>query len=311
MKPLSRSQVQGRVSALYADPRALSDALPPPELPAAVRGWLARLKLLYGVPIQYLVPDEGMLPPESIRFFYLDDNWVDALVDGAFSLGRTLTVDAETASLGLDRAVAPAVDAQSDDASAGIRAAGLGVPAPGVSFQTVAGFLLRSAVVAAYPGLGVNAYPRGGTPADGETVLLDILRLERLGPRSDTLLCLVAGDPVQVDVHEAPEALHYGIDRYEAPGGGAPTEATKRIRRFSRDPDGTITMSHTQVELDLVAGGAFRATAPRTLKMQTVAAMIAAAQSPPLTAIDSAVVGFEMTEGVGTVSFLQRGTEPR
>ncbi len=306
MRTLSRTRVQSSLSALFADPAALAEVLPPPRLPDGVQAWLGRLKLLYGVPIQYLVPDERMLPPESIRFFYLDDNGVYALVDGAFSLGRTLTADATGASMNLDRAVAPAVNAQSDTGSAAVRAAALGVDPPAVSFQTVTGFLLRSSVVAAYPGLGVNAFPAGGTPDDADIVLLDILRLERLGPQSDTLICLIAGDPVRVDVHEPPEALHYGIDRYVADPGQPPTEASKRIHQFTRQPDGTVTMGSTLVGLDLT--GAFRAGDPRTLRMTAVASLIAGAQSPQLQAIDSAVMGFEMTEGVGQVSFNRQTT---
>ena len=48
--------------------------------------WIARLVLLYPVPFHYLVPHQSLLPSESLRFFHLDDNWVDALVDGAFSI---------------------------------------------------------------------------------------------------------------------------------------------------------------------------------------------------------------------------------
>jgi hypothetical protein len=51
-------------------------------------GWLARLRLLEGTPFRYLVPSEEMLPNESIRFFHVDRNWLDALVDGAISVGR-------------------------------------------------------------------------------------------------------------------------------------------------------------------------------------------------------------------------------
>jgi hypothetical protein len=52
-----------------------------------VTDWLARLALLHGVPFRHLVPDERMLPVESVRFFYLDPNWIAALIDGALSIG--------------------------------------------------------------------------------------------------------------------------------------------------------------------------------------------------------------------------------
>ena len=48
------------------------------SIPAEVIDWLARLRLLHGVPFAYLVPDADLLPPESVRFFYLDRDWTDA-----------------------------------------------------------------------------------------------------------------------------------------------------------------------------------------------------------------------------------------
>ena len=57
----------------------------PRRVPRDLRIWLARLRLLEGVPFSYLVADSALLPPESIRFFYLDRGWTDALVEGALS----------------------------------------------------------------------------------------------------------------------------------------------------------------------------------------------------------------------------------
>ncbi|ESA43726.1 hypothetical protein GE21DRAFT_3694 [Neurospora crassa] len=42
---------------------------------------------LVNVPSRYLLPGQSMLPRESLRFFFVDGNWIDALVDGALSLG--------------------------------------------------------------------------------------------------------------------------------------------------------------------------------------------------------------------------------
>ena len=50
-------------------------------VPFELRQWLARLRLLEGVPFAYLAADSALLPPESIRFFYLDRSWADRLVD--------------------------------------------------------------------------------------------------------------------------------------------------------------------------------------------------------------------------------------
>ena len=74
---------------------ALGTLSPPPDeddptlgprvTPLELRAFLARLRLLDGVPFSYLVDDSELLPTESIRFFYLDRAWTDALVQGALT----------------------------------------------------------------------------------------------------------------------------------------------------------------------------------------------------------------------------------
>jgi hypothetical protein len=64
---------------------------PDPNPPLAVRQWLAKRLLLYGVPFLYLVPDELMLPEGSMRFFSLDPGWIKCLLEGACSVGRSST----------------------------------------------------------------------------------------------------------------------------------------------------------------------------------------------------------------------------
>ena len=62
-------------------------------VPGELRRFLARLRLLHGVPFSYLVPDADLLPIESIRFFYIDRAWTDALVQGALSVGTITSAD--------------------------------------------------------------------------------------------------------------------------------------------------------------------------------------------------------------------------
>jgi hypothetical protein len=62
-------------------------------IPQTVCQWLARLVLLYRVPFTYLVADERMLPPDSLRFFYLDPGWLKCLLEGACSVGRSVAHD--------------------------------------------------------------------------------------------------------------------------------------------------------------------------------------------------------------------------
>ncbi|KND88087.1 hypothetical protein TOPH_07326 [Tolypocladium ophioglossoides CBS 100239] len=53
-----------------------------------VLAWLLDRIFLAGVPAHCLIPDPTYLEPESLRFFRIDNNWVDALIDGALSLGN-------------------------------------------------------------------------------------------------------------------------------------------------------------------------------------------------------------------------------
>src|SRR5512147_27981 len=62
-------------------------------VPGELRRFLARLRLLHGVPFSYLVPDADLLPIESIRFFYVDRAWTDAMVQGVLSVGTITTAD--------------------------------------------------------------------------------------------------------------------------------------------------------------------------------------------------------------------------
>ena len=64
--------------------RSSPDLTPPDSLAAFFRS----LTLLEDIPFNYLVPDERLLPPESIRFFAVDSMWLECLRDGAFSVGR-------------------------------------------------------------------------------------------------------------------------------------------------------------------------------------------------------------------------------
>ncbi|KYK58974.1 hypothetical protein DCS_00101 [Drechmeria coniospora] len=53
-----------------------------------VLSWLLDRMFLAGVPAHFLIADPNHLVPESLRFFCIDRNWIDALVDGALSLGN-------------------------------------------------------------------------------------------------------------------------------------------------------------------------------------------------------------------------------
>ena len=58
----------------------------------AVYQWMENLSLT-DIPLHYLIAHPKLLPPESLRFFYLDECWLYALFDGAASLGIHSSMD--------------------------------------------------------------------------------------------------------------------------------------------------------------------------------------------------------------------------
>ena len=173
--------------------------------------WLGRLRRLHGVPFHFLVPDARMLPTESIRVFVLDENWIDCLLDGAFSIGRGATRDAAREATAArhfgERSVAAARVARA-------RALGLATedepPAAGAT-EPITGFLLRSSVLTAWPGLEL----KGFSQPDG-TGLCDLIRFDRVA--DDIALCLFRGRVALVTFSEPAETLHFGFLLPESEG---------------------------------------------------------------------------------------------
>ncbi|CAN5267658.1 hypothetical protein BH10PSE19_BH10PSE19_00750 [soil metagenome] len=151
-------------------------------IPATLSTWLAQLRCLVGLPFNYLVADEKLLPKETIRFFHIDTNWLDTVVKGALSIGIHSSQDNLFNTLLLNQ----------------FQSAGFGEPDP------VCGLLLRSAVVSGWPGLSVRINTDSST-----TSIVNVLRQERLA--DDLLLCLFDGIPQQVSICEPQEQLCFGV----------------------------------------------------------------------------------------------------
>lgn len=198
------------------------------DLTDEIASWLGQLAILSGVPFNYLVPDPKMLPPESLRFFFVDPNWISALLDGACSLGRVTTQDAAR-----DAAVADYYDRSANARSLNIRRARLKqgpLPARLDSDQPTTGFLLRSAVVAGWPGLEVDGFldKKCTQPAQ----MLRMVRLSR-----DVLLCLFDGKVEAVNIHEPREGITFG-GRPTTGGGETTYEKVLRGIGCGKTPPG-------------------------------------------------------------------------
>lgn len=141
----------------------------------ALVSFLDGLRVLSGVPFDHLVPDARALPPESLRWFRVDQGWLDALVTGALWAGMCGSYD---------RAV---VEALADAYLDGPRKP----PTPR------SGLLIRSRLVADYPEVGID--PAGTR----------VLRRAVLAP--GVLLMLFDGVPSEVHLNEPDQGVHLGV----------------------------------------------------------------------------------------------------
>jgi hypothetical protein len=187
------------------DPQVQESAMPP-----YMDMFLAKLRLLIGVPFGNLVPDSRLLPIESIRFFYLDRSWTDRLVDGAIAVGKTGTREQAHHQ-------AHSADVQSalDTSERTVRAAQTGgTPVTDSSPANVlTGFLLRSAAVAGWPSMDVRAFSTdlGPNPTTQQTAAATIrtLRQDLLSP--SVLFALFDGIPQLVWCEEPHHGVQFGV----------------------------------------------------------------------------------------------------
>jgi hypothetical protein len=260
-----------------------SHAVPPPPTtpttddgspPEPIAQWLRRLETLHGVPFRYLMPYSAMLPREAIRFFHLDRNWVDALLDGAFSLGSATAGD-------LAAARGQAFATVSADAPAD---------------RPITGFIVRSDGVAHWPNLQATPYDASGQE-------LPIIRYERIA--GDVLLCLVDGAMTSVDIHQPPEGLHFGFD--PGPNSLDPAQFFKQLR----DPVTGANQGGARIDAIPYRAGNQRVVDIDGFAglVETAAMPALGAETPPRPNITAAEFALMMVEGVGLVRFqLDDGT---
>ena len=211
-------------------PQPITDVLQQTDVMNAIRevggqelddiaDWLAQLYLLIGVPFENLVPHAGLLPTESVRFFYLDSNWLEALIEGAMSIGIESSRDRLYQDLMKDLIWNTTFDAvqRIRDQQLGALAKKGSDAAGAIQFdqESLTGLLLRSAVVSGYPGLEINAYTSFKVDSSGAVrpVIeshINPLRMDRLS--NDVMLCLWPAVPAVVTIDEPHEGVAFGFE---------------------------------------------------------------------------------------------------
>ncbi len=186
------------------------------EVPDDLVSWLRDLTVLAPVPFCYLVPGADMLPPESLRFFVVDPSWVNALIEGATSIGRSNAFD-----LAHDHVLAGKLyDAVAPPAQA-------------------SGFLLHSAVVDGWPGLEVTAFDDAGALVGAPPATAAI---KNPAAADDTALTVQPGDTASFPDPDLPDGSKFlWLSITPAPETAVCTQVTGGTLTLERGAAGTQT----------------------------------------------------------------------
>lgn len=226
--------------------------------------WIARLVLLYPVPFHYLVPHQTLLPSESLRFFHLDDNWVDALVDGAFSIAvRNVGDQRKGLRTDLQTTLSKIVYQHR------LRLQGKNPQwKPSESYMSIpkSGFLLRSRIVTGWPGVEVTAK----TSATQDPTLPQILRFDQIA--DGVLFCLARGLIEEVTFREPREGITFGVGsdgKLKATKSGKTLDVKKDLLR-NGPPSGVVDIAKLQAQLTSAGSAEFATQMIRKPEEQSV-----------------------------------------
>jgi len=196
------------------------------KMPERLRAFLDDLRVLRRIPISYLVPDPNLLPPESIRFFHVNQTWIDRIIDGVFSNTNVGTVDFHY-SLTTLQLIRSAVD-----------------PAPG----GMTGILIRSELTRRWPKMIVRAFSSAVAGVDDESTI-PVLRAEAIS--RDIFIALFAGQPKRIHIREPFEGVRFGVE--SKPNGGYEVDQRTADGNVLNADEPITLRSQSLRTLDLIA----------------------------------------------------------
>lgn len=252
------AQFAKEINAFINDHRSsfkipISDGESPEQVKLAedLIDWIARLVLLYPVPFHYLIPHQSLLPSETLRFFHLDDNWIDALVDGALSIAVQDLADRNEASRAdLQESLSKLVYQHR------LRLQGkLPEFDPKERYMDIpkSGFLLRSKLVTAWPGVEIIVK----SSDTKEQNLPTVLRFDEVA--EGVLLCLARGSVTQVTFREPREGITFGVGsdgKLNVSKTGKTLDVMKDLLRTNA-PAGVVDLTKLQEQLTTTGSAEF------------------------------------------------------
>lgn len=152
-----------------------------------VMSWVLDRMYLGNLPSHYFIPDPSHLPRESLRFFHIDPNWVEALIDGGLAVANQVEKDDDKIRACIKDAITTYLHTK------------LGGDQPGSYYPQVPthGFLLRSELITKYPDLILEAPFTDTVKEELDQKPATILRQENLD--STVLLAMFDREPGSPD----------------------------------------------------------------------------------------------------------------
>jgi hypothetical protein len=221
------------------------------QLPTELKLGLARMALLYGVPFENLVPDLDALPVESIRFFFVDGNWIESLIDGAFSVGAHTSLDVR-----YHRVLQHAIRRATGEAAGKLRKDLRGEPAAragATRIRELGGFLLRSALVSGWAGLEVQGFRAS-------------VKTRQSFPDTGVTPVVGSGSRLELMVGSTATIIQVGSNRTLAAVRDA---VNARAAGVTAAIEGTAAPFHLRLTLNEPAAGQSRSPTPPVLELRT------------------------------------------
>lgn len=252
-------------------------------MPEVITNWISQLILLKDVPLAYLVVDERELPMESIRFFNVDPQWTQALVEGALSIGAITKKEVMNA---LRHSQTHFHNAKSVVKLSRYGKMHSNHLRRNMNMTTEAhakfsGFIMRSDLVSTWNGIEVEGY----LGSDRH----DILRMEILSEK--VLICIFEGEIDTVRMYEPKEVLHFGTRNHDR---------QIDVRRIDEGHEGEpLYKAGTKEKVTIIVP----TTDQGRLKVSELRDMLSKALGTTIDAIESPQLALEMLSVAGQCVF--------
>lgn len=167
------------------------------RLPAPVVHFLLQSFRFINFPFNYLVPDSRLLPPESLRFFKVDDTWLRSFLYGVISIGEKISYE-KTGKI-----IRNIREELNTEISSIIKEQDYYINEE----QGMYGILMHSDAVSGWPALQIEAYRSNADSRKGKQIAL----LHKSYLADNIILCLFYGRMEQIVIHLPMGASHFGL----------------------------------------------------------------------------------------------------